>query len=172
MFFAEAVRSSKSNRIISSAIRNFMLVALGLCVFFIQAPAADSQLRNESLRVVVSSADGSYAIYSLNSTTPVLRAGVGAEVDHRWIQSAEYPKREVLDSDFDDSLGHGRQATITFSGLANQPDLICTIRVYEKHPFGDTRLQVQNNSGHSVEVQSIRSVQALGNSVPRKILSS
>ncbi|MFZ0860983.1 MAG: PKD domain-containing protein [Candidatus Sulfotelmatobacter sp.] len=165
MFSARAVRPSKSNRIIGSVIRNFILAAFASAAFFTQARAADTQLRNEALRVVISSADGSYTIYSGNSAAPVIRAGVGAEVDHRWIRSAEYPKHEVVDADFDDSLGHGRQETVTFSGLANQPDLIYTIRVYQKDPLGDIRLQVRNSSGRSVEVQSIRSVETLGNTI-------
>ena len=165
MFSARAVRPGKSNRIIGSVIRNFILAAFASAAFFTQARAADTQLRNEALRVVISSADGSYTIYSGNSAAPVIRAGVGAEVDHRWIRSAEYPKHEVVDADFDDSLGHGRQETVTFSGLANQPDLIYTIRVYQKDPFGDIRLQVRNSSGRSVEVQSIRSVETLGNTI-------
>ncbi|MGA8344696.1 MAG: hypothetical protein WB781_22390, partial [Candidatus Sulfotelmatobacter sp.] len=165
MFSARAVRPGKSNRIIGSVIRNFILAAFASAAFFTQARAADTQLRNEALRVVISSADGSYTIYSGNSAAPVIRAGVGAEVDHRWIRSAEYPKHEVVDADFDDSLGHGRQETVTFSGLANQPDLIYTIRVYQKDPLGDIRLQVRNSSGRSVEVQSIRSVETLGNTI-------
>ena len=165
MISAEAIRHSKSRRVASSVARSFTFLAFALCIFLSYARAADTELRNEALRVRISSADGSYAIYSANSTAPVLRAGVGAEVDHRWIKAAEYPKHEIVDSDFDDSLGHGRQAIVTFTGLANQPDLIYTIRLYEKHPFGDVRLQVRNSSGHGVKVQSIRSVEALGNTI-------
>jgi len=138
-------------------------MALVSCVLLVPAQAADTELRNEALRVRISSAGGSYEIYSVNNTTPVIRAGVGAEVDHKWIKSADYPKHEVVDSDFEDSLGHVRQAIVTFSGLANQPDLIFTILVYQNRPFGELRLEVRNNSGRSVEVQSLRSVEALGN---------
>jgi len=138
-------------------------MALVSCVLLVPAQAADTELRNEALRVRISSAGGSYEIYSVNNTTPVIRAGVGAEVDHKWIKSADYPKHEVVDSDFEDWLGHGRQAIVTFSGLANQPDLIFTILVYQNRPFGELRLEVRNNSGRSVEVQSLRSVEALGN---------
>jgi hypothetical protein len=96
------------------------VVALGLFGPF--ARAADTELRSESLRVRIS-ADGSYLIAAGNNS-PNVRAGVAAEVDHHWIKSAEYPKHEVGDSDFEDSLGRGRQATVTFTGLANRPDLI------------------------------------------------
>jgi hypothetical protein len=105
-------------RFVSCAIRSCITTALVSCVFFVPAQAADTELRNEALRVRISSADGSYEICSVNNTAPRIRAGVAAEVGHKWIKSADYPKHEVIDSDFDDSLGHGRQATVTFSGLA------------------------------------------------------
>ena len=128
------------------------------------AQAADTELRNDALRVQVSSADGTYSI-AAGSTSRVIHAGIAAEVDHRWLKSADYPKREITESDFNTALGHGRQATVTFSGLANQPDLIYTIRVYENHPYGEIGGEVRNHSGHDVEVESIRSVEALGDSI-------
>jgi hypothetical protein len=77
----------------------------------VPAQAADTELRNEALRVRISSADGSYEICSVNNTAPIIRAGVAAEVDHKWIKSVDSPKHEVVDSDIDDSLDHGRQAS-------------------------------------------------------------
>jgi alpha-galactosidase len=141
-----------------------LLLTLALSVFLPAARAADTELRNETLRVRISAADGSYLIASGNSS-PVLHAGIAAEVDHRWLNSSDYPKHEISDSDFNDTLGRGHEATITFTGLANQPDLICTIRVYSERPYGEIRVQVRNNSGRNVEVQSIRSVQAVGQSI-------
>jgi hypothetical protein len=94
-----------------------------------------------------------------------MRAGVAAEVDHRWIKSSEYAKHEVAESDFEDRLGRGRQATVTATGLANQPDLIYMIRVYSSSPFGQIQVQVRNRSGHNLQVQSLRSVEALGSAI-------
>jgi alpha-galactosidase len=149
--------------LIGSAIRNLILLAFGSCVFFAQARAAETELRNESLRVRII-ADGSYVIVAGNNS-PIIRAGIAAKVDHRWIKSAEYPRHEVVDSDFESTLGHGRQATVTFTGLANQPDLVYTIRVYSSKPFGEIRVEVQNRSGRTFDVQSLRSIDALGNSI-------
>jgi hypothetical protein len=126
--------------------------------------AADTELRNDALRVQVSSADGTYSI-AANGTSPLIHAGIASEVDRRWLKSADYPKREITESDFNAALGQGRQATVTFSGLANQPDLIYTIRIYQNHPYGEIGVQLQNHSGHDLEVESIRSVQALGSSI-------
>ena len=153
----------KSCSPLGSPIRSLALCIVFLFIGLAGAHAAEADLRNEALRVHIAS-DGSYTI-SAGSRSPILRAGVAAEVDHRWIKSAEYPKHEVGDSDFDDTLGHGRQATVTFTGLARQPDLIYTIRTYEKRLFGEICVQVRNNSGRNMEVQSIRSVEALGSTI-------
>jgi alpha-galactosidase len=142
----------------------FLTVLISLVLCSPSARAADAEFHNQALRARISAADGSYFISS-GTKTPILHAGVTAEVDHRWIKSSEYPKRDVAESDFDDRLGPGRQATVSFTGLANQPDLIYTIRLYSSHPYGEIRVEVRNKSGHDVEVQSIRSIEAIGNSI-------
>ena len=157
----DALRLRDSRFVVGFAIRNLSLLAFASCAFFLQAQATETELRNEALRVRIGP-DGSYAIAGDNSS-PIIRAGVAAEVDHRWIKSSEYPKHEVGDSDFEATLGRGRQATVTSTGLANQPDLIYTIRVYSSRPFGEIQVQVRNHSGRNLEVQSLRSVEALGN---------
>lgn len=162
MLSAYAVRLSAARAALLAANRLFLLaVALGPLVPL--AHAADTELPSESLRVRIS-ADGSYVIAAGNNS-PIVRAGVAAEVDHHWVKSAEYPKHEVADSDFEDSLGRGRQATVTFTGLANQPDLIYTIRVYTSRPFGEIQVQVRNKAGRTIEVQSLRSVEAIGSAM-------
>src|SRR6516165_3101851 len=123
------------------------------------AHSADTELRTNALVVRISAADGSYAITASGAGSPVLRSGVGAEIDHRWIQSAEYPKHEIADSDFEDSLGRGHQAVVKSTGLADRPDLTYTIRLYQTRPFGQIQVELENNSGRSIEVDSIRSVE-------------
>lgn len=129
------------------------------------ARAADTELQNESMRIRISSADGSYTISTATGRTPILRAEIGVEVDHHWIKSADYPKREIAASDFENALGRGRQAKVTFAGLAGQPDLICSIRLYSTRPYGEIQVEVRNQSGKQLEIQSIRSVEALGNAI-------
>ena len=148
---------------VGSIICPLSLLAIALSGFVTQASAAETELRNAALRVRIS-ADGSYAIATGNGS-PIMRAGVAAEVDHRWIKSTEYPKHEVAESDFEDTLGRGHQAAVTATGLANQPDLIYTIRVYNARPFGQIQLQARNHTRHNLEVQSLRSVEALGNTI-------
>jgi alpha-galactosidase len=160
---AVQVRRGKAIAGLLPAVCSFLL-SVTLFLSFAPAARADIELRNETLRVRVSAADGSYLI-AIGNSSPIVRAAVAAEVDHRWIKSSEYPKREISGSDFSDTLGHGHQVTATFTGLANQPDLIYTIRVYDGRPYGEIRVQVRNTSGHGIEVQSIRSVEALGNAI-------
>jgi hypothetical protein len=137
-----------------------------LCTCLAQpAYAANTELKNADLTVTINSADGSYAIAAKGAASPVLRAVVGAEVDHHWIKSSEYPKHAVTTSDFEDTLGRGHQATVTSTGLAGRPDLSYSIRVYETKPYGEIQVQVQNHSGKAVEVQSIRSVDAVGREI-------
>lgn len=123
------------------------------------------ELKNAALVVRISSADGSYTISERGSPSPVIRAGVSSEIDHQWVKSAEYPTHNVTESDFDDVLGSGHQATITSTGLPHKPDLVYTIRVYATQPFSDIQVQVQNHAGQAFEAQRIRSVDAMGNDI-------
>ena len=126
---------------------------------------ADTEIRNAELLVRVSAADGSYVIAMKGSESQVIQAGVAAEVDHRWVKSADYPKHETAVSNFEDGLGKGRQATVKSTGLPEQPDLTYTIRTYENHPYGEIEVQLQNGTDRVLQVQSIRSVEAVGGEI-------
>jgi alpha-galactosidase len=141
----------------------FWIIAPFLCASF--AHADDIELKNEALRVRISSADGSYAISANGEKSAAVHAGVSAEVDHQWIRSQEYPKHEITSSDFEDTLGRGKQAMVKSSGLPGRPDLTYTIRVYENRSFGEIRVEVENHSARSFEVQSIRSVDSAGKEI-------
>lgn len=151
-----------------SAWRSFCNASLGLflclaigCLFPAASQAAIS-LHNSQLEVVVNPQDGSYEILANSLKAPVLKASVGAEVDHRWVLSSAYPHHEVSQSTFQDSLGAGEQATITLSGLSSEPDLVCILRLYNNLPFGTVKVVVVNHSAKSVSVQAIRDVNAIG----------
>jgi hypothetical protein len=129
------------------------------------ASAAEIALSNAELLIRISSADGSYTIGMKGATSPVLRARIAAEVDHHWVHSTDYPKHEIGESSFEDSLGRGHQAIVTSTGLSDRPDLSYTIRVYDNRPFGDIEVQIRNHSARPFEVQSIRSIEAVGEQV-------
>ena len=124
------------------------------------AQAADTTLRNAKQFVLVHASDGSYEIGQ--ETHAALHARVAVEVDHRWITSSDYPQHQVVESAFEDALGHGQQATVQCSGLPSQPDLSYVIRLYGNLDAGEIRVEIQNHRGQSITVQSLRQVDAIG----------
>lgn len=126
----------------------------------------DVTLQNQAgQKAVVLAKDGSYEIADEQRT--VLHAGAAAEIDHKWIRFGDYPKHSVEQGPFQDSLGHGQQVLVTFSGLAGEPDLLSTIRLYESLvgsgiPFGEIQVEVRNSTGEPVTIQAIRPVEGLG----------
>jgi alpha-galactosidase len=141
---------------------NLFLSFLVACSFAVPAAAAVS-LHNSELTVTVNAQNGSYAIQRASLQAPVLEAGVGAEVNHHWLRSSDYPHHAVAQSSFQDALGSGRQATITFSGLASEPDLVCILRLYNDLPYGTVEVKVANHTAKSVSVEAIRDVDVIGN---------
>ena len=130
-------------------------------------PARGSQAvaHTEGLSVVVQPSDGTYEIQTENGGHSVIHARVAAEIDHKWVKSTDYPKHEISQSSFEDALGHGKKITVTSSGLPNFPDLAYTLQIYDGRAFGVIETEVQNHTGNPVTIQSIRSVEAVGNKV-------
>jgi hypothetical protein len=106
--------------------------------------------------------NGSYEIRAAALKAPVLESGVGAEVDHQWVQSSKYPHHQEAESTFKDELGSGRQDTITFTGLDSEPDLVCILRLYDDLPYGTVEVKVINHTAKAVSVEAIRDVDAVG----------
>src|ERR1035437_3505056 len=124
------------------------------------AHAADTTLRNKQEFVIVHSGNGSYEIGQENHSA--IHARVAVSVDHNWVTSSDYPQHQISESSFDDALGHGHEATVQCSGLPSRPDLSYVIRLYDNIDAGDIRVEIQNHTGKSVTVQSLRSVEAIG----------
>ncbi len=130
-------------------------------------PSKTSQVvvSSEGLSVVVQQGDGTYDLRTENGGHSILHARVAAQIDHKWIRSTDYPKHEIAQSNFEDALGHGKKIIVTSSGLPNLPDLAYTLAIYEGRTFGAIEAEVQNHTGNPVTIQSIRSVEALGNTI-------
>src|SRR5581483_9186087 len=107
-------------------------------------------IRNNHLTVAIRPLDGSYEISTPAIRVPVLVSRVAAEINHRWIRSS------------DDLLGAGHTLEVTFSGLPNEPDLVCLLTLYDEQPYGSVRVTVQNTTGRAVTVQAIRVIDAQG----------
>ena len=119
----------------------------------------------EGLSVVVQPSDGTYEIQTGNGGHSVIHARVAAEIDHKWFESTDYPKHEISQSTFDDPLGHGKSITMTSSGLPSVPDLAYTLQIYDGRAFGVIEAEVHNHTGNPVTIQSIRSVDAIGETI-------
>ena len=124
------------------------------------AYAADTILRNKQEFVIVHSGDGSYEIGLENHSA--IHARVALRVDYNWVTSSDYPQHQISESSFDDALGHGHEATVQCSGLPSRPDLSYVIRLYDNIDAGDIRVEIRNRTEKSVTVQSLRSVEAIG----------
>jgi alpha-galactosidase len=143
--------------------RNRLALLVWLLVGPVLPVAAQQAVSIHNSRLAVSvRQDGTYEIRAQGLKEPVLEARVAAEIDHRWLRSSEYPRHRVNQSTFTDTLGPGHQLTVTHSGLSSAPDLVCILRLYDGHPYGDVEIVVRNTSGKAVTVQAIRGVEALG----------
>ena len=124
-------------------------------------PCVAQQLTNDELSLTLNAQEGSYQL-SLHDGQPVLRSRVGAQVDHQWLRSSDYPRHQASESTFKDDLGPGREVTVTCSGLDGKPDLVYVLQLYKQRPYGTVQVKVQNSAGKEVTVQAIRSVEAMG----------
>jgi alpha-galactosidase len=134
-----------------------------LILFSTVARGQDATLRNPKLEVTVRSTDGSYLIQAAAAQHPAIQAIVAAKIDHRWIKSSDSPTHQISESRFEDSLGPGHQITVTSTGLTNSPSLMYIVRLFDSKPYGDIEVEVRNSTAETINIQSIRSVQAIGN---------
>jgi len=126
------------------------------------AAAQTAQLQAGNVSITVNRTDGSYVIGIKGQAASVLHSQVAAQIDRRWVRSNEYPRHEIRAEAFSDQLGPGDLLTITHTGEAAQPDLVCIVRAYSQRPFLNIEVQVRNRTTKDVTVQAIRSVEAIG----------
>lgn len=119
-------------------------------------------LCNGSLCVAVKPQDGSYQIHARGLRHSVLTSRVGAEVNWHWLHSNDYPLHKLAESRFKNELGSGRQVTVINTGLAGQPNLLYTLRLYNTPPYGEIEVRLNNRTGRSVTVQAFRAVESMG----------
>jgi hypothetical protein len=118
-------------------------------------------IQGKTLGVTVYS-DGAYAITSPAIPGAVVRSGVEASVDSHLLRSEDYPRHQVIQSEFQDDFGSGSKLTITHSGLAGTPDIVCILRLYRDHSWGDIEVKVHNSTDRGISVQAIRSLDVTG----------
>ncbi len=135
------------------------------CVLLLDQSIKAQNKNAPSLSISIDSSDGSYSIGAPGLYAPVLRAGIAAKVDGRWLQSEKYPKHAIAISQVQDEIGFAKQWEVSFSGLDNTPSLVCRLRLYSAAPWIVVQADIRNNTDHPIYVQSIRLIDALGSSV-------
>lgn len=136
------------------------LTALLLADSGVKGLAAQSPGEERALQITVNPADGRYDIAMANSGSYALRAGVGVELDGRWLHASNYPRHVVEHSQVQGYLGEATDWQVTYSGLSGQPDLVYHLRAYSREPFGDIQVTVRNTTGKEIHIESIRCVDA------------
>jgi alpha-galactosidase len=142
--------------------KTLLLSVLLLLSATICCAAQSPVLQNGWLAVRVRARDGAYEISSIELHRPALFSRVGAEVNGAWLRSSDYPRHQVSEEAYADALGRGRELTITFSGLPEKPDLVCTLILYQAQPYGTVSVAVRNSAGGNISVEAIRVVDAVG----------
>lgn len=135
------------------------------CVLSMRSSALDGSpdsAQADTIGVAVNPANGSYTIFDPASRKPIFRAAVGAEIDHRWIKSSDYPHHSIQRATAADDLGSRDSITITNEGLAGQPDLICTLHLHSAPDFVTVSVTLKNTGTQATSVQAIRSVDTTG----------
>ncbi len=127
--------------------------------------AVQSSGNDHALQVKVNPADGKYSISIPGSSTVALRAAVAVEVDGRWLHATDYPRHEVRNSQVDGDFGEATDWQVIYSGISGKPDLIYHLRTYTGEPFGDIQVIVRNTTDKTINVESIRSVDATEGSI-------
>lgn len=132
---------------------------------YVHAEASPHQISNTVLTVSLRNNGSVYELKGATLEKPVLAARVGAEVDHRWLWSTDYPRADVATSTFSDQLGPAHRLQVTFSGNGNKPDLSFTVDVYDQLPFGAIQVQLKNTGNATAQIQAIRVLDATGTTV-------
>src|ERR1700722_10819334 len=121
------------------------------------AVLGSAQGKGESVAI---HADGDYSIASPGLADAVIRSGVEAEVDSRVLRSSAYPKHILAQSEFQNDFGAGSILSVTHTGIAGTPDLVCTITLYRDQSWGEIEVKVVNTTDRAISVTSIRAIHA------------
>jgi alpha-galactosidase len=137
---------------------------LGLASLFLIKSVSAQKAENSALTVSVNSKDGSYSVAKRDGQ-PIFTSRTGVQLDHQWTRSTDYPRHEVSESKFSDELGSGHSITLKNAGLADKPDLIETIHVYDAAPYATLQLQIGNPTKKTFMLESARVIDATDDSL-------
>ncbi|HVO62758.1 MAG TPA: PKD domain-containing protein [Terriglobales bacterium] len=146
-----------------TAIVSLYVALVGLCYASAETPSA--QIANSVLTVSVRNGGAVYELQERSLQKPVLTSRIGAEVDHQWLWSTDYPHANVATSTFSDQLGPAHRLQVTFSGNGSKPELRYTVDLYDQLSFGAIQVQLRNSGSAPVQIQVIRVLDATGTPV-------
>lgn len=135
------------------------LIALSVIAFALPAisaaPAQPAQIENSTVLVSINAKTGAYTVRE--KAGPVrLTAEVAAKINGQWIHSTDYPRHAISSS----AAAEGTpQLTITHSGIAGQPDLLCSVRLHSDPAYAEVTVTVRNTAQKPLEVQGIRAIE-------------
>jgi alpha-galactosidase len=136
-------------------------IAIVFVALIFAGTAAAQQLANDTLAVSANAKDGTYQL-AVRGGQPIFTSRTGAQIDHAWLRSSDYAHHETSESKFTDDLGSGRTVTVTNSGLPGKPDLILVIQLYDQAPYATVQVNIQNTTGKTLTVQSVRAAEFVG----------
>jgi len=144
------MRSITEKRSITAVVLIFVpVVALG-------AQAPPKQIENSALLVVANPKTGAYTLREKGGPAH-LTGDVAAKVNGRWLRSSDYPKHAVSSSPAE--ADQTPQLTVTHSGLAGQPDIVCAVRLHSDPAYAEIGVTVRNIAKQPIEVQGIRALE-------------
>lgn len=142
-----------------------LLLVIILSCFCCASSAQDDRgesLLARTIGIAVDPSNGTYTVFDPVSKKPIFQAAVGAQVDHRWIKSSDYPRHSIRRESVADDLGARESITVTNEGLANEPELICSLHLHAAPDFVTITVTLKNTATQATTVQAIRSVASLG----------
>lgn len=121
------------------------------------AESGATQIENPQLLIRANAAAGEYTLQE-QSGPARFTAGIAAKVNGRWLHSSDYPKHLVHSSQIA-GAANDSELTITNTGWAGKPDLICALRLYSSPPHAEIQVDIRNATPRQVEVQALRLVE-------------
>jgi alpha-galactosidase len=158
---------TKETHTVSKQIRKLRYgaaVAIAFVAVMFAGPGAAQQLANDKLAISANAKDGTYQL-AVHGGQPIFTSRAGAQIDHAWLRSTDYPRHASSESKFTDDLGSGRTITVTNSGLSGKPDLVLIIQLYDQAPYATVQVNIQNTTDKAVTVQSVRAAEFIGDSL-------
>ncbi len=121
------------------------------------AETGATQIENSQLLVRANATAGQYSLQEQIGPAR-FTAGIAAKVNGRWLHSTDYPKHLVRSSPMA-GAANDSELTITNTGWAGKPDLICALRLYSSPPHAEIQVEIRNTTPKQVEVQALRLVE-------------